>query len=323
MANKTIKQITTEITSVARDDWLLVQRDTDNVNGKVRSSNLLLNLQNFASQTTFDHVYSGGVWTADSVGVNRNASMTAIGVYIGGIPATIAAVTARTFTASKDTYIDVLSAANGTATLVYTEVANNAASPALAANSIRIGIIVTGATTIATTGSINQGERDKILPIASSIPYATTDSLGNLICPRDSNRKLLGMRQLITTQATASQSPTYVQMTGVSVPFLAPANRKVKATLFVPLGQKDSTPSQWTISIWDGTVNSGTRKNLANDVLNSTTVNRSMTCLAPPEILSAGLHTYNGGLASDPGGPNTVTITGAATAPVFLMVELD
>jgi hypothetical protein len=134
------------------------------------------------SENGYDYVASGGVWSADSVGVNRNASMTAMICYINGRRLSISAVTARTFTASKDTYIDVLDNGDGTGTLVYTEATNNAASSALASNSIRIGIIVTGATTIAATTSINQGQESRILPIASSIAYSVTDSIGNLIC---------------------------------------------------------------------------------------------------------------------------------------------
>lgn len=41
MADKTIKQLTTEITSMAADDWVIVQRDSDSVTAKVKNSNLL------------------------------------------------------------------------------------------------------------------------------------------------------------------------------------------------------------------------------------------------------------------------------------------
>jgi len=118
----------------------------------------------------FDYVASGLVWSGDAYGSTRNASMTSGVVVINGNPITVASVTARSFTASRDTYIDVLDAGDGTGTVVYTEVTNNAASPALAANSIRIGIIVTGASNIANVGSVNQGQEDKLLPITSSTP---------------------------------------------------------------------------------------------------------------------------------------------------------
>lgn len=181
------------------------------------------------SETFFDHVASGMVWSGDAYASTRNASMTAGVCYINGRRISISAVTARSFTASKDTYIDVLDNQDGTGTLVYTEVTNNAASPSLAANSIRIGIIVTGASNIAAAGSVNQGQEDKILPIASSIAYAVTDSLGNLICGRDPARKLLGLRQVTASQASIGTSET--DLTGLSIPFIVPTGRKVKISL--------------------------------------------------------------------------------------------
>jgi hypothetical protein len=114
------------------------------------------------SEMGYTGVASGLVITADSVGVNRNASMTAGVLYINGLRISLNAVSARTYTASKDTYVDVLSNGDGTGTLVYTEVANGAASPALAANSARIGKVVTGATTIAATSSITQTGKDSL-----------------------------------------------------------------------------------------------------------------------------------------------------------------
>jgi hypothetical protein len=131
--------------------------------------------------------------------------MTSGVVRINGRRFTVATVTARSFTASKDTYVDILySATDNTGTPVYTEVTNNAASPALASNSVRIGIVVAGATSIAAAASINQGQETMLLPIASSIPYAVTDSLGNLICPRDPNRKVLGFKQVLADQTLIS-----------------------------------------------------------------------------------------------------------------------
>lgn len=131
-----------------------------------------------------DYVSSGCVWTADSVGVNRNASMTAGVVVINGNPITVALVTARAFTASKDSYVDVLDNGDGTGLLVYTEVANNAASPALAANSIRIATVVTAVGSIAASTSIGQGGYANIAPLISSQVLKGFDSLGNKIYPK-------------------------------------------------------------------------------------------------------------------------------------------
>ena len=137
----------------------------------------------------YDYVASGGVWSGDAYGSTRNASMTALVCYINGQRGTISAVTARSFTASKDTYIDVLNN-SGTFSLVYTEVTNNAASPALAANSLRLGIVVTGASNIASSASINQGQPEKTVPTTCNLGQSGIDSLGNKICRRFPHRPL-------------------------------------------------------------------------------------------------------------------------------------
>lgn len=137
-----------------------------------------------------DYVISGGVWSGDSYAVNRNASMTALVARIDGYRVTVALVSARTFTASKDTYVDVLRAGTS-ASLVYTEVANNAASPALASNSLRLGIVVTGASTIAAATSINQGKSTVLLPSLATGILRGADSLGNILAPKGPASNLL------------------------------------------------------------------------------------------------------------------------------------
>lgn len=130
-----------------------------------------------------------GVLAGLGYGSTLTASMTGGFCYINGYRQIIAPVATRTYTASKDTYVDLLYNVSGTVTVVYTEVANNAASPALAANSIRLGIVVTGAN-ILNVGSINQGQPGKVLPIASGVPYQITDSLGNRIARRNPSEVL-------------------------------------------------------------------------------------------------------------------------------------
>ena len=184
-----------------------------------------------------NYVESGCVWSGDNYGVNRNASMTSGVVYIGGKRLTVSAVVARTFTASKDTYVDFADNGDGTASIIYTEVTNNAASPSSLTGGgtfgdtthIRNAIIVTGASTIANVGSINQGQENKVLPIAASLPYQVTDSLGYLICPRDPLRRLLGYRILSSNQGSVT---TEAVITGLNVPIRLPSSgRKIKITL--------------------------------------------------------------------------------------------
>ena len=145
---------------------------------------------------------------------------------------------------------------DGTGTLVYTTVTNNAASPALAANSVRIAIIVAGASSIAAAGSVNQGQENAVLPIASSIAYAVTDSIGNLICPRDPSHRILGLRQIIGGFSSASTSQ--VQVTGLSCPVIVPIGRKIKISVLADYVQSTGGATNIYVGMWQGTVGSGT-----------------------------------------------------------------
>lgn len=198
------------LTATEMDD--LVENIESLANGTAfDAGDIPMNSINGITNVIFDFVGSGIVWTGDAYGSTRLASMTAGIVFINGTRVAVNAVTGRTFTASRDTYIDI-----GVDGVVdYNEVTNNNASPALAASHIRVGIIVTGASNIANVGSVNQGQIDKVLPIASSTPYAVVDSLGNLICPRDPMRKTIGARQIISQVAT-----TGGVITGLSFPVI-------------------------------------------------------------------------------------------------------
>lgn len=263
----------------------------------------------------FDYVASGCVWSGDSYGSTRNASMTSGVIYINGRRLTADTVTSRSFTASKDTYIDASDNGDGTALLTYTEVSNNAASPALAANNVRIGIIVTGASNIANAGSVNQGEETKVLPIASSVAYAVTDSLGNLICPRDPNRKILGYRQITSTVTTTSVA-TDVDVTGLSVPVIIPTNRKIKISVFaIRINSTQGAGSDLLARIKESTT-----------VLNSTQMHTPVSGYNMPVSVgyvttpTVGSHTYK--VAIYQGGSGTLTFAAASSAPAFIIVEL-
>lgn len=90
-------------------------------------------------ETISDHVASGLIWTDD---IGLTADMSAGVAYINGIRLDVSAVSGRTFTASKDTYVDL--GDNGT--LDYNEVANGASAPAIAANHLRLAKVVTDGT---------------------------------------------------------------------------------------------------------------------------------------------------------------------------------
>lgn len=263
----------------------------------------------------YDYVVSGLVWTADAAGSTRNASMTSGVIYIAGRRLTLVAVTARSFTASKDTYIDVSdTAGDGTGTITYTEVANNAASPALAANSVRIGIIVTAAGSIAAAGSVNQGQTDRVVPIASSIAYSVTDSLGNLIYPSDPLRKIIGYRQIIAGISTTGTAQNDV--TGLNVVVNVPAGRKVKVTLFA----QETRSSQAAGGVVFNTImmdGANMTEARYNTPVSGYGVMSPCTWVGNP---TAGSHTFKGSYYQQFAG--TINFDAAATCPAFILVEL-
>lgn len=258
----------------------------------------------------YDYVVSGCVWTADSVGVNLNASGTSGVVVINGNPLTVLAVSARAFTTNVDTYIDVLDNGDGTGLYVYPTAATNAASAALAANSIRIGIIQAAATITATT-KVNQGQEDKVFPVVAAGAYSVTDSLGNLICPRDPHRKLLGYAQRITPSAAFT---TVADIGLVYVNFIALTTRKIKISMYSNLvNNTANTATQLTVyesgsAICTRTLQHGVA-NASSDFYTDwiTTV-------------SAGLHSYTLRGIAPIGG--TSTTGGSASNPTYLKVEL-
>lgn len=83
-----------------------------------------------------------GLTTAATAGL---AADTAVGIaYAGGHRVQKTATTSKTYTASKDTYVDLSS----TGAFTYTAVTNGAAAPAIAASSVRLAKVVTDGTTV-------------------------------------------------------------------------------------------------------------------------------------------------------------------------------
>lgn len=269
------------------------------------------------SEVMFDHIASGCVLTGTGYGSTLAWSLTEGVVYINGRRLTVAAATG-VVAATKDTYFDLLDPGTGTvATLVYTGANSgtvNAASPALAANSVRMAIIQSGANIAAVT-AINQGQEYKLLPIASSVPYQVTDSLGNLICPRDPNRKLLGLRRRLS-DFTATAANT--QITELSVPVKIPFGRKVKAAVTGKLIQHTTAVTNVTVSIWDGTPGSGTQVGGGFTTVPGANYSQPLSVEATltPDALTK---TYNAAL----GAAATAKIEASATFPLALRIELE
>lgn len=271
------------------------------------------NVETRGSETIADHVASGCVWSGDAYASTRNASCTSGVVYLSGKRLTVAAVTARSFTASKDAYCDLHDNGDGTAVWVYSESSNNAASQALTAGNHRGAIIVTGASNIANVGSINQGQTNKVLPIASSVPYAVTDSIGNLICNRNSNLGVIGYRE-ITSIFVTNTSGSFVDITGLTFTCIVPDNKRLQLKVYsVNIGQGGTTTFE--LAIFEG----ATR--LQSSFANSTAAIPNVF-LSPEVVLNptSGAHTYKAAIQASAGVGNSVN--GSSTSPAYIQARI-
>ncbi len=180
------------------------------------------NLPYWRNKDLYDHVIEGCVWTGDNYGVTLLASMSAGLVMINGKVVSVDAVANRAFTASKDTYIDI----DENGAITYTEVANNAASPARADNAIRIAIVVTAAGNILNQYSINQGRlssntNNLYKPNTGAVwqsPGAATivDGNGYRIYPDDPQNRLVSGYARAGAATTGSPGGTSVGWNGMN-----------------------------------------------------------------------------------------------------------
>jgi hypothetical protein len=273
------------------------------------------------SEVSFDFIVPGGaVLSGTGYGTTLNWSLSAGVVYIGGKRLTVAAATG-TVIASKDTYFDLLDpgGTNTVATLVNTGgniVANNAASPALAASSVRLGIIVSGVTIAAAT-SVNQGQMSATVPVVSGNFLSVTDTSGNLICPRDPLRRILGYRQATSSQSTSSGS--YVDLTGLSCPVIVPAGRNVKVYGFMGLVGVSSAGAGSKMALVDATASNTFAEYIA-PVANAG-YQLSSSPVGFPVIPAAGARTYKAQLGLY-GAAATIATNAATAEPIFIAVEL-
>jgi hypothetical protein len=122
----------------------------------------------------------------------------------------------------------------------------------------------------------------------------------------------LGYAQITSSFPTSSSSA--VQVTGLTVTVTIPAGgRKVKITAWCDNLNGATTNSQ--MSIWDGTVGSGTR------ITNAVALTAAGTVTALGIVTpAAGSKTYNVGLLAAGGG--TATLDASATSPAFILVEM-
>lgn len=147
-------------------DGILVEHNQDGTHSDVTATSVTaatinattdlqqnsVSLDTIRSEIISDFVSSGGV-VAQSAGLVGTFSN--IVYYIAGVRYTATSVANKTYTASKDTYVDI----NSSGTPIYPEVANGAASPALTSGYIRVAKVVTNGSAIT---SVTQNGQDSL-----------------------------------------------------------------------------------------------------------------------------------------------------------------
>jgi len=127
----------------------------------------------------------------------------------------------------------------------------------------------------------------------------------------------LGYAQITSTFNATSTSA--VQVTGLTAAVTIPSgNRRIKITAFSPALFDTASGSHAEMSIWDGTVGSGTQLTYTagyNTNSNSWHGGYAVAVVTPP----AGSKTYNVGLLVFTTG--TAQITASASGPSFILVE--
>jgi hypothetical protein len=131
------------------------------------------------------------------------------------------------------------------------------------------------------------------------------------------NAITLGYIQITSNFTTTATSATLV--TGLSATVTIPSGgRRVKITVFSRALYNSATSASSELTIWDGTVGTGTQLSQAHGMQSGgtgTTPGIAMAVVTP----SAGSKTYNVGLHSAAAG--TATLEAGALYPAFLLVE--
>lgn len=169
--------------------------------GSVQSAALANNInpQVRGSETLSNFVYSGCIWSAVS---GFSGTMTGGTIYVNGYRTIVSGVGANTFAASSDTYVDIDYLGN----VYYLAVANNASSPSLTANALRVAKIITNASAI--TSVVQSGYDSNFVPIYAQSSLAGINpvklTIGNTV-------------QSFANSGTAGGTVYYINIGGIKL----------------------------------------------------------------------------------------------------------
>lgn len=154
---------------------------------------------------------------------------------------------------------------------------------------------------------------------AGSISSAAIATNGVSAANLATNAITLGYAQITSNFTTTSTSA--VQITGITISVTIPAGgRRIKITVFTGQLANTSTSQSCTLTLWDGTVNSGTQLSLVQNITGTTTAGTGIAGATMLAVVSpsAGAKTYNAALQV---GGGTGNFTASSGAPAFILVE--
>lgn len=259
-------------------------------------------LQTLLSKNFSGFVQSGGIiTTASGLTVNMSAAYVVVSGLTYYMPA-------QTFTvaANDDTYIDFVP--GSIPTYQASPVSNNIASPNLySSNSVRMGIVIAGASAI---NSVNQGSVSATAPVVNSATLNVVDTLGNLVYNTEPFPVTVGYRQITSnfTPGTTAQTACASLLT----PCIIPTGRKARVKLWFGSGGSAGVMITY---IFNGTGISGAQ--VAQGNLSSSNGMGDIEAILP--LSYSGFQQFTPATSSTSGNP---TIGASSTQVAYMSVEL-
>jgi hypothetical protein len=214
------------------------------------------------------------------------------------------ASTPHTYTASKDTYVDL----KDDGTYAYVEVANGATSGMTlttnsdGSNALRIAAVVTSGSAV------------------TAVTQSLFDNLGNRVYNTSPQRKLIGYGERAASSPNTT-SHSYVD-TGIFCTALINAGDEVRVTVWASRLQNSIDGQNTFLAVYDdGTGSALTGTELAQSIGSTAAANGLIASVTVSRVYSpsAGSHTYRVALAVD-GGTGTLAVDTASRA--YVSVEI-
>lgn len=217
----------------------------------------------------------------------------------------------KSFTASKDTYVDL----KDDGTYAFVEVVNNAPSGMTLAlntdgsNAMRIAKVVTSATAV--TG---------VFQSTFTAGWYGIDFIGNQVYNRSPNPTVIGLGVLTSTFSTTSTTP--LQITSLSAPVVTPVTgRNLKITAYCGSLYSATGQARLHLTLWDGPVNTGTQLNYAAPATSAASTPQTVSVVAYVSPAGGLSKVYNLSAHTEIGA-NACVLESSVSQPVYITVEI-